>query len=115
MSLGPRLANNLLGLCTPQGYTSCILHILYPVYVVYGNAKKKTATSTMINKGPFDIIVITSPDHESSLAVRELIISSCGANFVKHKDDEEECCTLQSDCGVIYVSTCDPYGVRMGR
>jgi hypothetical protein len=70
----------------------------------------------MSSKTPFDIIIITSPDYPSSLAVRELIISSCG-QFPSHylASQDAETTVLYSDCGTVFVSTCDPFGARMGR
>jgi hypothetical protein len=71
----------------------------------------------MPSKTPFDIIIITSPDRPSSLAVRELIISSCGqfpSNYLSSIDNDDTT-VLYSDCGTVFVSTCDPFGARMGR
>ena len=64
----------------------------------------------------FDIIVITSPDEESALAVREFIVSSCGSfpsDYLNNNDDNV--CVMHSNCGTVFISTCDPLGVRMGR
>ena len=64
---------------------------------------------------PFDIIVITSPDEESALAVRELIVSSCGSFPSNYLVDNDNGCVMHSNCGTVFISTCDPFGVRMGR
>lgn len=64
---------------------------------------------------PFDVIVITSPDLESSHAVRDLIKSSCG-DFSSRIQDvtlRNENAMRASD-GTIFVSSYDPYGARMG-
>eukprot|EP00986_Skeletonema_menzelii_P014576 scaffold9781_cov80-Skeletonema_menzelii.AAC.3 len=67
---------------------------------------------------PFDAIVITSPDQKAAIAVRELIISSCG-NFCSSssstRDEESTSQTLHSsEDGTIFLSSCDPYGARLG-
>jgi len=74
-------------------------------------------------KRPFDVIVITSPDTQAATAAQELIISSCG-NFsstsTKTLADQNQNydnyapVVLQSNNGIIYISSCDPYGARMG-
>jgi len=63
------------------------------------------------SSSPFDIIVITSPDEKAAIAVRELIISSCG-DF----DLSSATPTLlrHSANGTIFISSCDPYGTRLG-
>ena len=73
-------------------------------------------------KCPFNVIVITSPDTQSATAAQELIISSCGdfsstttktlADQTQNDDDAPV--VLQSNNGTIYISSCDPYGARMG-
>eukprot|EP00984_Skeletonema_dohrnii_P037983 scaffold40707_cov228-Skeletonema_dohrnii-CCMP3373.AAC.2 len=62
---------------------------------------------------PFDVIVITSPDQKAAIAVRELIISSCGDFSSSHTDDLSSP-TLRSTDGTIFISSCDPYGARLG-
>eukprot|EP00804_Cyclotella_cryptica_P003724 CCRYP_008896-RB/>CCRYP_008896-RB protein AED:0.00 eAED:0.00 QI:323/1/1/1/1/1/2/1766/1214 len=63
---------------------------------------------------PFDVIVITSPDEKSALAVRELIISSCGQFPSNYLEENASTSVLESKDGTLYISTSDPYGVRMG-
>jgi len=75
-----------------------------------------------ITKCPFDVIVITSPDTQAATAAQELIISSCGDfSSISTKtladqtqNDNDAPVVLQSNNGVIYISSCDPYGARMG-
>ena len=62
---------------------------------------------------PFDVIVITSPDAEAAHAVRGLIKSSCG-DFPSCQQPQTEDSVLQSSDGTLFISSCDPYGARMG-
>jgi hypothetical protein len=64
---------------------------------------------------PFDVIVITSPDEKSALAVRELIVSSCGQFPSNYLEENATTSVLESKDGTLFISTSDPYGVRMGR
>ncbi len=63
---------------------------------------------------PFDIVVITSPDARSSRAVRELILS-CGKFPSDYLDHHPDSSVLESDDGTLFVSSSDPFDVRMGR
>ncbi|KAL9186619.1 hypothetical protein ACHAXT_005857 [Thalassiosira profunda] len=65
---------------------------------------------------PFDVVVITSPDAPSARAARELIRSSCGAfpSADPSEEDVSDGSVLQSADGTLFVSSCDPYGARMG-
>jgi fucokinase len=66
---------------------------------------------------PFDVIVITSPDHKAAIAARQLIISSC-ADFSSSSESPSSSSsdggTLISTNGTIFISSCDPYGTRLG-
>jgi galactokinase/mevalonate kinase-like predicted kinase/tetratricopeptide (TPR) repeat protein len=70
---------------------------------------------------PFDVIVITSPDQKAAVAARQLIISSC-ADFSSSLDSSQSSSssslssggTLISTDGTIFISSCDPYGTRLG-
>jgi galactokinase/mevalonate kinase-like predicted kinase len=75
------------------------------------------------SSSPFDIIVITSPDEKASVAVRELIISSCGVFSSPPPDDSaaaspssssSQTQPLHSADGTIFISSCDPCGTRLG-
>ncbi len=74
-----------------------------------------TEPTMLETKCPFDVIVITSPDLESSHAVRELIKSSCGdfSSTIQVDTLGNECAMKCSD-GTIVISSCDPYGTRIG-
>ena len=67
---------------------------------------------------PFDVIVITSPDHKAAVAARQLIISSCGDFFSSSLESPSSLSscggTLISTDGTIFISSCDPYGTRLG-
>ncbi len=65
---------------------------------------------------PFDVIVITSPDEKAAIAVRELILSSCGDFSSSSRDDNPSSSSqpLHSSDGTIFLSSCDPYGARLG-
>ncbi len=74
----------------------------------------------MSPSSPFDVIVITSPDQKASIAVRELILSSCGDFFSSPRDannsfsSSSSSQSLHSTDGTIFLSSCDPYGARLG-
>ncbi|EJK67806.1 hypothetical protein THAOC_11109 [Thalassiosira oceanica] len=69
---------------------------------------------------PFDIVVITSPDAQSARSVLGLIKSSCGGDMELGEDSGKGGCfdaddlTFQTPDGTIYVSSCDPFGARLG-
>ncbi len=70
----------------------------------------------MSPSSPFDVIVITSPDQKAAIAVRELILSSCGnfSSSSRSRDDTFSSQPLHLTDGTIFLSSCDPYGSRLG-
>ncbi|KAL7458250.1 hypothetical protein ACHAWC_009791, partial [Mediolabrus comicus] len=59
---------------------------------------------------------ITSPDQKAAVAARQLIISSC-ADFSSSSLESSPSSsggTLISTDGTIFISSCDPYGTRLG-
>ena len=94
------------------------------VYCLLRQILPRTMASNT-TKCPFDVIVITSPDTQAATAAQELIISSCGdfsssskttlADQSQNNDNNDSApVVLQSNNGTIYISSCDPYGARMG-
>ena len=67
--------------------------------------------SIMPSSSAFDVIVITSPDQTAATAVQQLILSSCG-DF--SNNDLSTSPTLHATDGTIFLSSCDPYGARLG-
>lgn len=69
---------------------------------------------------PFDIVVITSPDAQSARSVLGLIKSSCGGDLELGEDSGKGGCfdaddlAFQTPDGTIFVSSCDPFGARLG-
>ena len=67
--------------------------------------------------GPFDVIVVTSPDDLSALAARELISSSFGLSpFTSPSDDSCDDCRYynEQEESPFFISSCDPYGTKLG-
>ena len=77
---------------------------------------------------PFDVIVVTSPDRLAAVAARELIQSSCCADeafctVISDTDATENDAlnsigarknTIDDNGGPMFISSCDPYGSRLG-